>query len=273
MNVLEGTLNNVFYFSTVIGQFSCDVKDCVKKFSRNCELTRHKLNHTDVWPFTCEAIDCGRKFKRKDIYRNHIKTHKKLDFNPYRGNKSRNNTQAKVTNISSSAVALACKESLQDNSQPAIMSEVWSTDCWDQNIQNGQNISISLISAADTIVSTSNEFQPSNLPVHTLITTGEWPSSQTQVVQSWNLAQPELQLIHQNCEVSSNPNVLESCCSDSIGTLEPNNSTSGSVSNALSSLIKESAPLVEDNFSVPTEEQRHEAMLDACNFLPPIIME
>ncbi|RWS28546.1 zinc finger protein 84-like protein [Leptotrombidium deliense] len=55
--------------------FICDIPGCAKKFGRNCELTRHKLNHTDVWPFRCEFIGCGRKFKRKDVFKNHQRTH------------------------------------------------------------------------------------------------------------------------------------------------------------------------------------------------------
>ena len=57
--------------------FSCDIPGCDKKFGRNCELTRHKLNHIDVWPFLCNFPGCGRKFKRKDVYKNHQRTHLK----------------------------------------------------------------------------------------------------------------------------------------------------------------------------------------------------
>lgn len=57
----------------------CDIEGCDKKFGRNCELTRHKLNHMDVWPFSCEWPGCGRKFKRKDVFKNHQRTHRKED--------------------------------------------------------------------------------------------------------------------------------------------------------------------------------------------------
>lgn len=57
--------------------FMCDIEGCDKKFGRNCELTRHKLNHMDIWPFTCESAGCGRKFKRKDVFKNHLRTHVK----------------------------------------------------------------------------------------------------------------------------------------------------------------------------------------------------
>lgn len=59
--------------------FSCDIPGCDKKFGRNCELTRHKLNHMDIWPFLCDYPNCGRKFKRKDVYKNHQRTHIKED--------------------------------------------------------------------------------------------------------------------------------------------------------------------------------------------------
>ncbi|RWS13562.1 hypothetical protein B4U79_10776 [Dinothrombium tinctorium] len=57
--------------------FICDIPGCAKKFGRNCELTRHKLNHTDVWPYHCDYAGCGRKFKRKDVFKNHQRTHGK----------------------------------------------------------------------------------------------------------------------------------------------------------------------------------------------------
>ena len=59
--------------------FICDIPGCDKRFGRNCELTRHKLNHMDVWPFSCDVNGCGRKFKRKDVFKNHQRTHAK-DF-------------------------------------------------------------------------------------------------------------------------------------------------------------------------------------------------
>lgn len=59
--------------------FACDIPGCDKKFGRNCELTRHKLNHMDIWPFLCDYPNCGRKFKRKDVYKNHQRTHIKED--------------------------------------------------------------------------------------------------------------------------------------------------------------------------------------------------
>ena len=57
--------------------FTCDMPGCDKRFGRNCELTRHKLNHMDVWPFSCDYPGCGRKFKRKDVFKNHQRTHVK----------------------------------------------------------------------------------------------------------------------------------------------------------------------------------------------------
>ncbi|KAI1285528.1 Transcription factor Sp9 [Halotydeus destructor] len=59
------------------GIFPCDIPGCDKKFGRNCELTRHKLNHMDIWPFSCDWPGCGRKFKRKDVFKNHQRTHRK----------------------------------------------------------------------------------------------------------------------------------------------------------------------------------------------------
>lgn len=57
--------------------FACDIEGCDKKFGRNCELTRHKLNHMDIWPFSCDHPGCGRRFKRKDVFKNHLRTHVK----------------------------------------------------------------------------------------------------------------------------------------------------------------------------------------------------
>lgn len=58
--------------------FVCDVNGCTKKFGRNCELTRHKLNHqVDFWPYCCAYSNCGKKFKRKDVFKNHHRTHEK----------------------------------------------------------------------------------------------------------------------------------------------------------------------------------------------------
>lgn len=57
--------------------FTCDMPGCDKRFGRNCELTRHKLNHVDIWPFSCDYPGCNRKFKRKDVFKNHQRTHVK----------------------------------------------------------------------------------------------------------------------------------------------------------------------------------------------------
>ena len=87
MTPFYGFVNNfsnvflLFHFQTEEkGQvFTCDIQGCDKKFGRNCELTRHKLNHMDVWPFSCDWPGCGRKFKRKDVFKNHQRTHRKED--------------------------------------------------------------------------------------------------------------------------------------------------------------------------------------------------
>lgn len=114
--------------------FECDA--CNKKFSRNCELTRHKLNHSTEWPFVCTIQNCGRKFKRRDIFRNHEKTHRKSNTVAHAQPGKVTTKQIAVT-LKSKAIKksinrlrTAKSKRLHANSQPAASSESAAT--WDQ---------------------------------------------------------------------------------------------------------------------------------------------
>ncbi|RWS09415.1 zinc finger protein-like protein [Dinothrombium tinctorium] len=162
------------------GAYVCDVEGCEKKFSRNCELTRHKLNHVDVWPFVCEHPGCGRKFKRKDIYRNHQKTHNKpLDADGKPKSKPRKKP----------------KPSLPVVLNPACNTDVWNaTGAWtDPNLNPAAAVSISIINVTLPSQTPSAPALP-----HSTATTHTFPQSISHQVQNWTQSQGRPTVVQQN---------------------------------------------------------------------------
>lgn len=135
------------FFLAGAGLFGCDVEGCGKTFRRNCELTRHKMNHSEEWPFVCEVSNCRRKFKRRDIFNNHLKTHKPEDESDF-SQLPRINEKENTANSYSVVQPLANNSEQQGN-------EVWASSNWDQSSQP-LSISIIPVQITTTAMSTSS---------------------------------------------------------------------------------------------------------------------
>ncbi|PRD33167.1 UNVERIFIED_CONTAM: Egr4 [Trichonephila clavipes] len=53
--------------------FKCEYPNCMKNFSRNEELSRHRRIHSGYKPYLCHV--CSKSFCRKDHLSKHLKTH------------------------------------------------------------------------------------------------------------------------------------------------------------------------------------------------------
>lgn len=57
------------------GSFVCDFEGCLKSFTRQEHLSRHKLNHNPTVIYKCKYPDCKSTFVRSDLQDRHHKRH------------------------------------------------------------------------------------------------------------------------------------------------------------------------------------------------------
>ncbi|KHN72842.1 Krueppel-like factor 7, partial [Toxocara canis] len=53
--------------------YGCEWPNCLARFARSDELTRHYRKHADARPFCCEH--CDRRFSRSDHLQVHVRKH------------------------------------------------------------------------------------------------------------------------------------------------------------------------------------------------------
>ncbi|RWS25346.1 zinc finger protein-like protein [Leptotrombidium deliense] len=242
------------------GAYTCDVDGCEKKFSRNCELTRHKLNHIDVWPFTCEFPGCGRKFKRKDIYRNHQKTHNKpvdVDGKP----KSKPRKKPKTMPVTLPQCT-----------------ELWSAvGTWPETSINPTSVSISIINVT---LPTQNPSIPT-LTQTSATSSHQFPQSIPQM-QNWT-QQGRPTVVQQNWGQSVNvnvapvtsqnwpavvtrPSVVQATWSNSVRHPEPQNQIVSNPSVLETLGLRPSGLATSNHWITIANNQEHETTLPQCRY-------